>query len=142
MKIYILFTFLLFSILKSYSCTCSFIGSLENDVKSSDLIIKGKIVEKERIVFPRDSIYGREYGYVYTIKVKKAYRDQQNKYIKVVTGYGGPDCGYRFKKGRSYLIFGYASEKAENTFATSVCTATQKHNKKTEKIIVDYFKKK
>jgi hypothetical protein len=58
-----------------------------------------------------------------TFKVIELFRGPTSAEIQIVTGGGGGDCGYRFGKGKDYLVFAY--EGRDGQLTTSICARTQ-----------------
>lgn len=58
-----------------------------------------------------------------TFRVSEHFRGPGGTSIRVITGAGGGDCGYRFHKGQEYLV--YATEDRDGQLRTSVCTRTR-----------------
>ena len=52
----------------------------------------------------------------------RVFRGAVGKNITVLTGFGGGDCGYDFRTGRSYLV--YASSGRQGDWFTSICSGT------------------
>jgi hypothetical protein len=146
MKRYILLLLFSLSLFNSYSCCCAFWGSVENDIKVSKLIIKGKVIKKRKIVLSR-KFFGNElykiHGFLNTIEIDKTYKGKKREYIKIISGKGGGDCGFRFKKGKSYIIFSSHKRtyKMKNFFTTSICTSTSIYSKQDEENILKYINK-
>ena len=117
-------------------------ASVHNEFKKSDLIVVGQVIGKTettiwldtsfaRSIFKQDYLRDHPNGnydsfkhQTYAIKqldflvtVNKKYKgDIKRRTVKIRTGYGNGDCGYRFFMGQQYLI--YAVEESSIEYGT------------------------
>lgn len=136
MKNGITLLFLLLLVQTGFCCSCIGENSVKEEVKRSDLVIVGKILSRDEITLPRDenNSLGRESERVsFRVLVTSRYKGKiQSDTVTIITGFGGGDCGVRFKVGESYIIYavedifiGYGEHtKMPNTFETNSCTRT------------------
>lgn len=144
---YVMIIFCLLLFTKSYSCGCISKSTLKSEIKRSDVIFEGIILEKKIIKekaedLPPDlealPLYSE-----YTILIKKTFKGATvNDTIKINTGLGKGDCGYRFIIGKTYMIYaeyttGYVKEKY---LYTDVCMRTALYNEKEEKKLKKFHK--
>lgn len=61
------------------------------------------------------------YNYQVTFKVDRFWKGTDSSEVVVYTGVGGGDCGFRFHKGESYIVFGNVFE---NRLHTGICSYT------------------
>src|SRR5689334_930127 len=61
--------------------------------------------------------------YVVTFALERAFLGVENANVAVRTGYGGGDCGYRFKVGQRYVVYAYRAK--DGTLTTGICTRTR-----------------
>ena len=127
---------LILSFQHSFACTCIGETTVEDDIKSSKLIFKGKVLKKEIITtyntdtllvksFYKDLKNKEDYNSYedykekiwgiqtleFTIEKVEIYRGRSKfKSIKIRTGFGGGDCGFNFDIGKTYLIFANNAE--------------------------------
>jgi hypothetical protein len=52
---------------------------------------------------------------------------------------GGSDCGYNFKKGEKYIVYGWIQEKA---IGTSICSRTKHYDVDEAKEIEKFAKRR
>lgn len=57
-----------------------------------------------------------------SFSVSRSYRGVQQQNVQVETGLGGGDCGFRFEKGKRYLVYAYKNDSGR--LSTGICTAT------------------
>ncbi|OJJ15777.1 hypothetical protein BKI52_36250 [marine bacterium AO1-C] len=109
---------------QDFFCSCVY-QKLDKHIKDTNAILIGDVISSKEVT-------GRMYiRYEYIVKVKHYYKARQvEKVVKVVSGAGGGDCGYPFRVGKRYIIFGSTSSLTKgstlpaNTFYTSICDAT------------------
>lgn len=141
-----------------FACSCVGESSVEGAYKNSDIVISGQVISltdeylpdsasiKEMIALgiPAEKIDKRLNGYYLKkvlIKVDRVFKGQTTSdTLTIYTGVGGGDCGYRFKAGQKYIIYGdtksYLSDfsknpdfpKGQNVYWTNICARTQEHN--------------
>jgi hypothetical protein len=167
MRKLILILILLLTAQKIFSCTCINENSLKQDIKKADLIFKGKVIKVDVITIYNvygDSIYARNayenienktkyksyddfkeknYGtkqLEITIESLKPYKGKiTSEFIKIRTGLGCGDCGYKFELGKVYLVFANNSQylkyskdrlnakwrNIKNVYETNICMRTK-----------------
>ena len=138
------FTILLFALLSIYdlkACTCNRIIPMSEAISKSNIIIVGKILEKEIVQFqngkagriiPEDSLLDFDgiIKAIYKVQIVEKYKGKlKQNIITLITGLGNGDCGYSFSIGNEYVI--YASKQTNkvlpigiNIFSTNICTRT------------------
>lgn len=57
------------------------------------------------------------------LTIDRAYRGVNGRTAGVLTGAGGGDCGYAFKRGERYLV--YTRRSAEGSLTVSICSHTR-----------------
>jgi len=147
--VYIIILFCLLSV-KSFGCSCLTVDT-EGAFKQSNYVVKAKVVKIESYkVYDwqlRDemvelglkidsSFYSHAINKV-IIKVKFAFKGaEKGSILTIYTSHDTGLCGYPFKKGRKYLIYGYESTNTDpvvdNKSAkwTGLCTRTKRFEKK------------
>jgi len=124
---------LLFSI-GSYACSCNEGISTQNLFKSSDLVFTGKIINikpyQPKVYSNGDEIIEEYSNVIVEIETKDLFKGEFKKVIKIVTGVGGGDCGYKFMEGQEYVIFandyGIYTEKEDGILETNRCKGNGK----------------
>ena len=127
----ILLILIIFSILvssKIEACTCIGEYSVEEAFNQTDVVFLGKVIsEREYTVKPNG--IGRtmkEYSFLIEECFKGKVETQDT--IKIITGVGGGDCGFRFSVDNSYIV--YSNYKEDKYYAkgrflyTDICTRT------------------
>jgi len=122
------FLLLFFQVESGFPCKCAFPGP---DIKNADLI-KDAYQESDSIFLGQCikaefmEIEGadpeQKYYVQYTFHVQQIWKCK-SKYetIIVKTGMGFGDCGFEFRPGFSYIVYGYDKM---GSVATNICTRT------------------
>ncbi len=125
---------LLFSISKSFSCSC--IGTneplskkIEKAYSESDIVVTGKILNEST---ERTGLYVSSSDIVtYTIELTEIIKGSIKSAIIEIKSYRGSDyCGYIFEIDQEYLIYSYKKDKGN---FTDLCTRTNKISKLNKK---------
>ena len=136
------------------ACSCRGESTVYGAVKKSDIVVSGQIISIEKEWFldatttknnPKvDSLNYQLNGYHLSkvqILVSELYKGKiVNDTIVIYTGIGGGDCGYRFKKGMRYIVYGTAESyfgtyfknrsfpMGQDIYWTNICTRTQQYS--------------
>ncbi|MRX64772.1 hypothetical protein [Maribacter luteus] len=148
---YILLSLLLLGFSDIYACTCQGESTVKGAIKNSDFVIVGEIISRAFVDIPdsalikqnfKDTLYHKQYPYVhriskYSIKIEKIYKGKTTSdTLDIYTGNGGGDCGYRFKIGDRYIVYGNKETyfgmtnndceypKGKNCIWTNICMRT------------------
>jgi hypothetical protein len=141
------------------ACSCIGESTVEGAYKSSDIVVSGQVISmadeylpdsariKEMVALgiPADKLDKRLNGFYLKkvlIKVETVFKGQTTSdTLTIYTGVGGGDCGYKFKAGQKYVIYGdtksYFADfsknqdfpNGQNVYWTNLCTRTQEHNR-------------
>lgn len=153
---------------KLFACSCIGQRTVQEELKHSDAVLVGTIIDKRIIsltdstilkMFPNDttmrsSLMEKMTIARYSFLVRDIYKGKiTNDTVTIYTGLGGGDCGIRFEIGKEYIIytqnetyFGHVNNdfkfpKAKNTFWTYSCLRTTSYNKD-EIVEIEKFAKK
>jgi hypothetical protein len=89
---------LLFLFIKTqvaHSCKCR-TSDFTTEVNETPRIFIGSVISETR----SDMAY-------FLFIVSHTYKGEKADTVTIRTGFGGPDCGFKFEKGRSYLVFAW-----------------------------------
>lgn len=161
----------------SLACKCSGPNSVDAEYEGSEVVILG-IVEKieyvgfgetmnpdslevARKLVPERSIHFLEGPAILkaTLKVKRILKGSTKyKSIVIYTGFNGASCGYRFEKGKEYIVYGQDYSylypflnidrdraqgfRKNNTYWTNHCMRTTEYVSKEQELIAEYLNKK
>ncbi|MFO7867912.1 MAG: hypothetical protein R6U95_01270 [Bacteroidales bacterium] len=152
---YILIALLILGFSDVYACSCQGESTVKGAIKSSAFVIVGEIISRDFINIPdsimirqnfNDSLAHKFYPYVhriskYKIQIEKVYKGKTVKdTMEIYTGNGGGDCGYRFKVGEKYIVYGvkenyfgmlnndYDYSKGEECIWTNICMRTTNYD--------------
>lgn len=121
------------------ACSCAEMPPPKEAVEEADAVFTGEVVEV-RVIKQWQDIAGDKHldgggivfedeqiGYtpvLYTrFDVFGVWKGVDSKSVWVRSGYFGASCGYKFKVGGRYLVYGYWSEE-DRVLATGYCTRT------------------
>lgn len=121
------------------ACSCAEMPPPAEAIDGADAVFTGRVVEVRVIKEWKDISGGQrlegggftfeseEIGYtpvLYTrFDVLGVWKGVDRKSVWVRSGYFNPACGYKFKVGGRYLVYGYWSEE-HRVLATGYCTRT------------------
>ena len=122
MKIKTITTLLLFFLIfeSVHACRCR-PNVLSNEITISTEIFQGEVVNISR---------GEE-GMAYTIKAEKVWKGDIAETIIIESGFGGGDCGVRFKQGKSYIVFSIDKR-------TSICRQNSEAGTTNDSLLLEY----
>jgi len=136
------------------ACSCQGESTVKGAIISSDFVIVGEIISKDFVDIPdsvqirqnpTDTLAHKYYPYVfriskYKIKVERVFKGETvSDTLDIFTGNGGGDCGYRFKIGEKYIVYGnkesyfgflsngYDYPKGLNCIWTNICMRTSNY---------------
>lgn len=145
---------------KSTACSCVGESTVKGGYENADIVATGQIISIEtewlpdsarikemvELGFPADSLDKRLTNYYFKkvlVKVDNIYKGNTTiDTLVIYTGMGGGDCGFRFKEGQSYVIYGdiksYFGDfnkeqefpKGQDIYWTNICSRTQEYNRK------------
>ncbi len=128
---------------KATACSCSRGARLVKDeVKRSTLVLVGKVLSVEEVrIKIEDSgnkVNQRAYFNKVTFLVTRLFKGKKKgQKVVIYTGLGKGDCGFFFKLGRRYVLYGNKSASPfwrdkvappkglEEAYWTDICTRTQ-----------------
>lgn len=108
---------------KSFACFCGGGGPICNSYWTTDAVFVGRVLDiqakiVEIITVPGKSMQVPE-AYLVTFAISEVFRGVTGKQVIVQTGTGGGDCGYKFQKGKNYVVFARGTP-----LSTSICSNT------------------
>jgi hypothetical protein len=160
----------------SFACKCSGPDSVEKEYTNSIIALLG-VVEKIELVGLGETMNPDSLEIAHklasersiqffdgpvvlkaSLRVKRIFKGAvSNETIVVYTGNGGGSCGYRFEKGKEYLVYGQDYSylytflnidknrvqgfRKDNTYWTNHCTRTTELVQKEQELIAEYLTK-
>lgn len=122
---YILFAAILFfpiSTISAYACTCIGIRPPCEEYGRASAVFIG-LVTGDSTIYGQDGEYQSQKRSV-SFAVEETFLSPQKTTAEVITGMGGGDCGFGFKRGERYLVYVYTNPQ-DNKLYTSVCMRTR-----------------
>ena len=160
-----------------WACTCIGESTVKKDFKRSDLVVVGKVIDSQLVKIWSDTSWTKTYfddlvekgeidpkanyndwknnksGFFielvdYTIIVEERYKGAKGSdTIKVRTGFGNGDCGFKFLLGQKYLIYaqkeheikykkkiGRSRKQLKGIYRTNICWKTKSISLATEEL--------
>ncbi|NOY48656.1 MAG: hypothetical protein GXO84_10795 [Chlorobi bacterium] len=136
--ILLIFIFII-SITNIFACTCALLNEslskkIQESFNQSDLILIGKVIEKE-LKF-NEKYQSSADPVIYKFEVAKIIKGKLKKeIIDIASERSEISCGYEFEIGKSYLVYAIKSShfssitKNEFDLVTSLCSRNQKLSK-------------
>ena len=123
LRIFTVSLFLFFSVFGiGIACKCEHhVPDFNEAYQKSDSIFLGRCIKAE-FIEQKGADPAPEYYVQYTFHVRKAWKGvPKSETILVKTGIGSGDCGWAFRPGFSYIIYGSI---AKDSVLTNTCTRT------------------
>ena len=117
------------------ACSCIWTNT-EKDYQRSEAVFSAEVISLKRLLGKKK----KDYGVIVELKVIQRFKGMEGRTdtLKIKTGYGGGDCGFRFEAGKQYLIFASMSPmynaKQKNELVTTVCSHTGLISRRTEEL--------
>ena len=106
----------------SLACSCIPESTLEESLNEHDFIFVGQCLIGEAKI-EKDSNSQDRHIVNWTFEVQSSLKGlTEKKRVVIQTGIGFGDCGYQFKLGMSYLVFGHFEH---DKLTTNICTPTK-----------------
>jgi len=118
----------------AYCCSCSVPSTVEKGFQGSDVVFRGKVISKRIITILDTTIHSFAFDKAeYKLLVLTLFKGQiKEDTVTIITGNGGGDCGYPFKIGNEYIIYGFFESGAysggktvDRVLSTNICTRTR-----------------
>jgi len=122
----------------AFSCTCISNGPPCQAYGNTAVVFIGTPIDLKQTT--AKLILDDKYEYpqrLFTFRVEEQFRGINAAQVEIRTGMGGGDCGYNFKLGERYLVYG-SFNPANGLYATSICTRTRLVSEATEDL--DYIR--
>lgn len=101
-----------------FACSCAKPGTPTQELKISTAVFSGKVIQISEVkignLLPKRKV---------KFNVENSWKAITQKTVSVLTGFGEGDCGFKFEKGESYLVYARGSKDA---LSTSTCGRTKK----------------
>ncbi|MFP9112920.1 hypothetical protein ACLI1A_03190 [Flavobacterium sp. RHBU_3] len=144
MKYFVVIALLFFNL--GNACSCIGKSKIKPEIKASSLIVSGVIIGS-KMMQDHSNNYTSSFM-EYSVLVQKVFKGSiSNDTIKIYTGVGKGDCGYRFVIGQKYIIYAnipteykYSPLTDTEYFYTDICMRTMSYTVDEEKKIKRYTK--
>jgi hypothetical protein len=112
------------------ACSCAS-QELPDAVSGADYVFIGMITARQDIPPDASGIISSADPAYFEVAVERMLKGTPLSPVTVVTARNSSSCGYPFKEGTRYLIFGYRSDRTESSqspsrslVSTNICTRT------------------
>ena len=105
-----------------YACSCAGVRPPCEAYWEASAVFVG-VVTGDSSITVKDGQYQFQNRLV-SFAVEEAFRGVQGAAAEVITGWGGGDCGFGFKRGERYLVYTYTNLQ-DNKLYTSICHRTR-----------------
>jgi hypothetical protein len=103
-------------------CSCVGPRDVPSSVASADAVFTGRVVRVRRTLVGWGAEHGPWGARRVTLRVDRAWKGVESRTVVVLTGLGGGDCGFPFRRGESYLVF--AGERNGGSLGVGICSRT------------------
>ena len=104
------------------ACTCAGERAPCQEYWEASAVFIGTVIEG-RLITVKEGDYQFENRAV-RLSIDEAFRGVEGAEVEVVTGLGGGDCGFGFRRAQQFLVYAYRSE-GDQKLHTSICTRTR-----------------
>ena len=113
----------------SLACDCRFGGGPPcEEFWKADAVFSGTVTALSIISTQETDTSGDQYTIrrvVARFSIEDSFRGIRGAETEVLTGMGGGDCGYQFKKGERYLVYANYNHRLDNKLYAGICGRTR-----------------
>lgn len=102
-------------------CMCARPDDVATEVAGAQAVFTGRVVAVRDTVVGDGHFPGPRVRQV-TLRVDRAWKGVDSSTVAVVTGMWDADCGFPFRRGRSYLVFAYRGH--DGLLTAGICGRT------------------
>lgn len=123
-KLLLIFAFLIIglSAVDARACTCAGSSAPCEEYWEASVVFIGTVIEG-RSVTVKNGEFEHQMNAV-RISIDEAFRGAEGAELEVITGLGGGDCGFGFRRSQQYLVYAYR-DKDDQKLYTGICTRTR-----------------
>ena len=104
------------------ACSCAGERPACQEYWESSAVFLGTVIEGRVVPF-KEGDYQFE-RHAVRMSIDEAFRGVEGTEVEVMTGLGGGDCGFGFRRAQQFLVYAYRSETDQKLY-TSICTRTR-----------------
>ena len=103
-------------------CSCVPRSAVRTEFDSADAVFTGRVLSvRDTTVDPASGHGGWRMRRV-VLRADRAWKGVESDTVVVVTGMSDGDCGFRFRRGATYLVFAHAAP--DGSLGTGICDRT------------------
>ena len=110
------------SAVEARACTCAGSSAPCEEYWEASAVFIGTVIEG-RLITVKDGDFEHQMNAV-RISIDEAFRGAEGAELEVITGLGGGDCGFGFRRSQQYLVYAYRSESDQKLY-TGICSRTR-----------------
>ncbi|HEX2079742.1 MAG TPA: hypothetical protein VHG08_18650 [Longimicrobium sp.] len=104
-------------------CMCAVREDVATELAEAHAVFTGRVVAVGDTVVGDGHFPGPRVRQV-TLRVDRAWKGVDSSTVVVVTGMSDGSCGFRFRRGASYLVFAHAAD--DGSLVTGLCDRTSR----------------
>ena len=104
------------------ACSCAGESAPCEEYWEASAVFIGTVIEG-RLVTVKEGDFEHQMNAV-RISIDEAFRGVEGAEVEVMTGLGGGDCGFGFRRSQQFLVYAYR-DKDDQKLYTSICTRTR-----------------
>jgi hypothetical protein len=116
--------FMLLGASDGLACSCAGPADVLQALEQATAVFSGRVVDVIKHKPDRTRPQSWFTGVETVLEVKTVWKRVDKRVVSVFTSDQQSACGYRFRKGRTYLVYAHRNE--EGKLVTSICTRTKR----------------
>jgi hypothetical protein len=104
------------------ACTCAGEGAPCQQYWEASAVFIGTVIEGREVKVKQGEFEHSMWSI--RISIDEGFRGVEGAEVEVLTGLGGGDCGFGFRRTRQYLVYAYRDQDDQKLY-TSICTRTR-----------------
>ena len=106
----------------AHACTCAGERAPCEQYWEASAVFIGTVIEG-RLITVKEGDFEHQMNVV-RISIDEAFRGVEGAEAEVITGLGGGDCGFSFRRAQQFLVYAYR-DKDDQKLYTNICTRTR-----------------
>lgn len=107
---------------RAFACSCAGQSTPCQEYWEVTAVFIGTVIEG-KLVTVKEGEFEHQMNAV-RISIDEAFRGVEGAEVEVLTGLGGGDCGFGFRRAQQFLVYAYRSE-SDQKLHTNICTRTR-----------------
>ena len=103
-------------------CSCAGSHDVPSALASADAVFTARVLSVRDTLVGGGTEHGPWEMLRVTLRVDRAWKGVESRTVEVITGTGGGDCGFPFRRGKSYLV--YTHRMGAGSLSAGICGRT------------------